>query len=176
MFRPITLCVLWLAVLSPLSAQAITTDDALASLQEQWAVIKYQTPDHAQQEQAISALAVQAEQLSRNTPGNAVPLLWQAIILSTQADIENNMHSLDEARQARDLLLQAEKLNQQAPGGVVYTSLGVLYYKVPGWPIGFGDNKIARHYLERGLAMSPDGLDENFFYGDFLYQMGEFTG
>jgi len=150
-------------------------DQELADLQQQWAVIKYQTPDHARQEQEISALADRAEQLSHDNPGNAEALIWQAIIISTQADIENNIGALGEAGHARDLLLQAEKINPRALGGLVYTSLGVLYYKVPGWPVSFGDKQTARQYLEKGLAINPDGLDANFFYGDFLYQDRDFS-
>jgi Tfp pilus assembly protein PilF len=52
--------------------------------------------------------------------------------------------------------------------GSVITSLGALYYQVPGWPLAFGDKKKARSYLEKAVAMSENGLDANYFYGDFL--------
>ena len=39
---------------------------------------------------------------------------------------------------------------------------------MPGWPIGFGDKKKAEEYLKKALAANPDGIDPNFFYGDFL--------
>ena len=35
------------------------------------------------------------------------------------------------------------------------SSLGVLYYKVPGWPIGFGDKDKARDLLQKALAVNP---------------------
>ena len=40
--------------------------------------------------------------------------------------------------------------------GSALTSLGSLYYQVPGWPIGFGNDKKAREYLERGLQVAPE--------------------
>ena len=51
---------------------------------------------------------------------------------------------------------------------------GSLYYLVPGFPLGFGDNDKARRYLEQAVAISPDGMDANFFYGDFLFRQGEY--
>ena len=59
-------------------------------------------------------------------------------------------------------------MNPNALEGSAYTSLGSLYYKVPAWPIGFGDNGKARAYLEQARAINPDGIDPNYFYGDFL--------
>jgi len=55
-------------------------------------------------------------------------------------------------------------------------SLGVLYYKVPGSPIGFGDHQRARQLLQQALALDPNGLDANYFWGDFLYDQGDKPG
>jgi len=60
-------------------------------------------------------------------------------------------------------------------GGSAYTSLGSLYYQVPGWPIGFGDDKKAQEYLKKALAVNPDGIDANYFYGDYLFRKGEYA-
>lgn len=57
--------------------------------------------------------------------------------------------------------------------GSALTSLGVLYYKVPGWPLGFGDEERAEFMLKRGLALNPDGIDSNYFYADFLLSQGK---
>jgi tetratricopeptide (TPR) repeat protein len=150
-------------------------DDDITRLQQQWAIIKYQTPDKEKQEQEITALVDQAAQVSQNNSGKAEPLIWQAIITSTKAGIVGGLGALGDCKQARDLLLQAEKINPQALDGSVYTSLGSLYYKVPGWPVGFGDNKQAKQYLEKAIAMNPDGIDPNFFYGELLYEMGDYA-
>lgn len=55
-------------------------------------------------------------------------------------------------------------------------SLGVLYYRVPGFPIGFGSTKRARTYFQQALVQEPTGLDNNFFYGDFLHSTGNDKG
>ncbi len=55
-----------------------------------------------------------------------------------------------------------------ALNGSAHTSLGSLYYQVPGWPVAFGDNDEAAKHLARALQINPNGIDPNFFYGDFL--------
>ena len=68
-----------------------------------------------------------------------------------------------------------EKVIDSAPktlDGSAYTSLGSLYYKVPGWPIGFGDDEVAEKMLKKALEINPDGIDPNYFYGDFLAEDG----
>ncbi|MNN01373.1 hypothetical protein D3C81_1139900 [compost metagenome] len=39
---------------------------------------------------------------------------------------------------------------------------------MPGWPISFGDDKRAEQLLKQALSLNPDGIDANYFYGDFL--------
>ena len=39
---------------------------------------------------------------------------------------------------------------------------------MPGWPIGFGDKARAEEYFKKSLAINPDGIDPNFFYGEYL--------
>ncbi len=158
----------------PLMAGAATNDGTTA-LQQKWAIITYQTPDKDQQEQAITALYDQAVQNSAGHPGKAEPLIWQANILCTKAGFEANAGALDEVTKGRDLLQQAIKINPQALGGLGYTLLGWIYHKVPGWPVAFGDDKLAVSYMEKGLALNPNGLDANFFYGGFLYDTGDYA-
>ena len=45
---------------------------------------------------------------------------------------------------------------------------------MPGWPIGFGDDAKAQEFLKKGLAANPDGIDPNYFYGDFWYRKGDY--
>jgi Tfp pilus assembly protein PilF len=78
------------------------------------------------------------------------------------------------AMRARDILVEAEKADPVALDAGAPTSLGVLYYRVPGFPLGFGDKTKARHLLEEATANAPSGLDANYFYGDFLFQQKEY--
>lgn len=137
-------------------------------LQTRWAEIKYQTPE-ADQEKAFVALVAQAEQL-RTANTQAPYLIWEAIIRSTYAGAKGGLGALDQVKQAKTLLEQAIKLDPAALNGSAYTSLGSLYYQVPGWPVGFGDDKKAKEMLEKGLSYNPDGIDSNYFYGDYLLE------
>jgi Tfp pilus assembly protein PilF len=80
------------------------------------------------------------------------------------------------ATAARDILQKAAKIDAKVLNGGVPMSLAVLYYRVPGFPIGFGSAAKARAYLDAALAQDPNGLDANYFYGDYLYTQGDYAG
>ena len=152
-------------------------DSDLASLQHAWAKATYQTPKD-QQEPAFKALTEQAHQLSTKNPEVSEAMIWEAITLSGYAKSMGPLHpvnALKAAEQARDLLLASIKTNPQALNGSAYTTLGSLYFRVPGWPIGFGDKKKGREYLEKALQFNPTGIDSNYFYADYLRAQGEYS-
>lgn len=163
----------WLCVFSFNSAWASAQlDTSIKDLQHAWAQANYKTAEK-EQEAAFKALAEQARQVTAANPGRAEPMIWEAIILSGYAKAKGGLGALKVAEQARDLLLAAEKINPLALDGSAYTTLGSLYYKVPRWPLGFGDKKKARAYLEKSLQINPNGIDPNYFYADFLLEQGE---
>jgi Tfp pilus assembly protein PilF len=100
----------------------------------------------------------------------AEPLVWKAIILSSHAGAVGGLGALGKVKEARRLLEQAEAIDPEALDGSVYTSLGSLYYQVPGWPVGFGSDEQAEKYLKKALSVNPDGIDPNYFYGDYLLE------
>lgn len=153
------------ALLFSAFASADGLDDDIAAIQHGWAHAYY-TVEDAQKEHAFESLAAQADQAVARYPGRAEPMVWDAIVLSSYAKAEGGLGALDLIKRARDLLLQAEKIDPKALDGSVYTSLGSLYAKAPGWPLSFGDKKKAKAYLEQALAINPDGIDPNFFYGE----------
>ena len=91
------------------------------------------------------------------------------------AELTGPVRALQYATRARDLLDRMEKKDPKAFEAGAPTSLGVLYYRVPGFPMGFGDKKKARHYLEEAVRDAPNGLDAHYFYGDFLQEQGEYA-
>lgn len=153
-----------------LAADAVM--DAVADLQHGWAKAYYQVPEK-QKEAAFKELAAKAHQVSAANSGRVEPMVWEAIILSSYAKFAGPLSALDKAKGARELLVKAEKIEPDVLDGSIYTSLGSLYYKVPGWPIGFGDKKKAREYLEKAVKLNPEGIDPNYFFGDFLLEQGE---
>ncbi len=149
-------------------------DSDVSRIDNEWARIKYQVKGKDEQLKEIDALAKQAAAIVDQYPGRAEPLLWQGIVTSEEAAMASVFHQLGLAIDARKMFEKAEAIDPKVLHGAVTMSLGVIYYRVPGFPIGFGNNDTARHYLEAAMAMDPGGLDANYFYGDFLIQRGEF--
>lgn len=159
------------APLPPITDNA-ELDTGIRALQTGWAEIKYQETNSDIQSAQMEKLGEQAAALTAQYPTYAEPKIWQAIILSTRAGMDGGLGALGLAKDAKSLLEQAQKINPNALEGSAYTSLGSLYYKVPAWPVGFGDNGKARAYLEQARAINPNGIDSNYFYGDFLIEDG----
>ncbi|MDN5514926.1 MAG: tetratricopeptide repeat protein [Pseudomonas sp.] len=166
LFRTLIIATLGLTAL-PAFALSDNGQAQLQQLQARWAEINYQTPEK-QREEAFAKLVTQADAALANEPKAAELLIWRGIILSTQAGAKGGLGALGLVKQAKASLEQAMAIDPQALAGSAYTSLGSLYYQVPGWPIGFGDDEQAEKMLTQALAINPDGLDPNYFYGDFL--------
>jgi len=160
---------------TPTITIAGVTEDVKA-INDGWAHIVYEVRGSSTQTKALDALARQAAQIVARNPGKAEPLLWQGIVTSEQANRANFFHKLGLATKARDIIARAYAINPRAANGGAAMSLGVLYFKVPGSPIGFGDDAKARKLLKEALALDPGGLDANYFYGDFLLDQGDTKG
>jgi tetratricopeptide (TPR) repeat protein len=142
-------------------------DQGIRALQNDWAVIQYQTPAN-QRETRFEALSQQAHALTERFAAKAEPHIWEGIILSSWAGAKGGLGALGLAKQAKAEYETAIQIDSKALGGSALNSLGVLYYKVPGWPVGFGDNNKAEALLQQALAINPDGIDANYFYADYL--------
>lgn len=178
LFTALTLiCSFSLLTMGPAAFAAEPLPADIVQLQHDWAKANYHTPEKAQEE-AFKTLAERARQVSerhvQSSQNAPEAMIWEAIILSGYAKTKGGLGALKQAEKARDLLLAAEKINPQALQGSAYTTLGSLHYKVPGWPLGFGDKQKARAYLEKALEINPDGIDPNYFYADFLSERGEY--
>ena len=167
-------------VLAMLAGRAGAADDAafnaeLLSIQQAWAKVNYETPAGDARKEAFDALEKRAEAFTKQNPGRAEALIWEGIIESSYAGAKGGLGALGLAKEARGNLEAAIKINPNALDGSAYTSLGTLYYRVPGFPLGFGDHDKARELLKKALALNPNGIDPNYFYADFLYEQGEYA-
>ena len=79
------------------------------------------------------------------------------------------------AKTAKAILEEAYQKDPAALDAGAPTSLGVLYYRVPGFPFGFGDNEKARQLLAQAVSLAPNGMDANYFYADFLMSQHEYA-
>jgi tetratricopeptide (TPR) repeat protein len=142
-------------------------------IQSEWAKLYYMDEFLNKNFRELEALSQQADKLAEQHPQNAEVLVWDAIVLSTLAEKKGGLGALGLVKQAKHQLEQAEAIDPEVLGGSVYASLGSLYSKVPGWPIGFGDDEKAEQYFKKALAINPQGLDINYFFAEYLVDQGE---
>jgi len=124
-------------------------------------------------ESCLETLSAQADQASAKEAFRTDLLIWSAIVKSTWAGAKGGLGALSLVKEAKAKLEIAIKQDPKALEGSAYTSLGSLYYQVPGWPVGFGDDDKAEQLLKQALTINPTGIDPNFFYGDFLLEQGD---
>jgi tetratricopeptide (TPR) repeat protein len=174
---PAFIAALGLALVAILGAAPARADfDAdLLAIQTRWADANY-SPEGDAKEAAFDKLIADAAAFSARNPNRAEPLIWEGIVLSTAAGVKGGLGALGLAKESRSKLEAALKIDPKALQGSTYTSLGTLYHKVPGFPVGFGSDKKAREYLEKALAINPDGIDPNYFYGEFLFDEDDYAG
>ena len=149
-------------------------DAELAAVQHAWAVANYEE-DGGSRERALESLEVTASDLVARNPDRAEALIWKGIVESTHAGAKGGLGALSLAKEARASLEAALKLDPTSLEGSAYTSLGTLYYKVPRFPIGFGDRDKAEELLRKALEINPTGIDPNFFYGELQYERGNYA-
>lgn len=146
----------------------------LGAIQQRWAQIQYQLPE-AQRAAAFEKLASDAEAFTREQPQAAEAWIWNGIVTSSWAGATGGLGALSKVKAARASLEKALALDPDALQGSAYTSLGALYDRVPGWPIGFGDSDKADELLRKALRLNPEGIDSNYFWGDHLYRQGHYV-
>lgn len=145
----------------------------VAEVQHNWAEANYQLKDKAQKTR-FEALLNEADAVVKANPDSAEALIWRGIVQSSYAGIKGGLGALGLAKAARADFEQAMKIDDKALDGSAYTSLGTLYFKVPGWPLGFGDNDKAEALLKKALSINPEGIDSNYFYGVFLLDQRQY--
>ena len=155
-------------------AQAVeSADEALTYMQKQWAINNYQLQGK-EQATAFEQLVAKADQFVEQYPRQASLWVWSGIIKSTYAGVKGGIGALKYAKASKADLEKAMELNADVLSGSAYTSLGTLYFKVPGWPIAFGDEKKAEKLLKKALDINPQGIDPNYFYAEFLREQKQY--
>jgi tetratricopeptide (TPR) repeat protein len=161
------------AILVGAPALADGFNDGLTTIQHEWDIANYQTADKARDD-AFAALVEHAAAFRAQYPDRAEAAAWEGIVLSTYAGEVSAMSAMKYAKAARAALERAETLDATALEGGIYASLGALYSKVPGGFMGFGDDDLAAEYFEKALAVNAANIDNNYFYGEFLIEQGDY--
>lgn len=149
--------------------------DPLGAIQARWAEIRYATPED-DRVKAYEALLAQIGRERQRSPDDTRLLVWEGIVLASQAGAQGGLGALSLVKRAKADFEAVIARDGAILDGSAYTSLGSLYYQVPGWPLGFGNDDKARELLQKGLAAAPDGIDANFFWGDFLLEQEDYDG
>jgi tetratricopeptide (TPR) repeat protein len=175
--RQIVLCTvpLWAATALAGPAPDPGLDADLLNIQRAGARANSETPAGDAREQAFDALEKRAESFTKAHPTRAESLIWEGIIESSYAGAKGGLGALSLCKEARGNLEAALKIDPAALQGSAYTSLGTLYYRVPGFPLGFGNHDKAEKLLQQALKLNPDGIDPNYFYAEFLFEDGQYA-
>ena len=159
------------------STSAFAADDTseqVRQLQKRWAEVNYQLEGKTQLT-AFEELVDEANRLTQSNPDSAPVWIWSGIIKSSFAGARGGLGAMKLAKASRSDLEKAMEIDPDALQGSAYTSLGTLYFKVPGWPIGFGDDDKAEELLNKALVVNPEGIDPNYFYGDYLLEQKRYA-
>ncbi|WP_435235017.1 tetratricopeptide repeat protein [Psychromonas sp. PT13] len=152
---------------------ATTPSDTLLDIQHQWAQCYYEVSNEDNKIDCLEKNIMSNQEALNNTPDNNELKVWLAINNSTLAGAKGGLGALSLVKKSKKLLEQVIATDPTILDGSAYTSLGSLYYQVPGWPIGFGNDDKAEKMLKQAITISPNGIDSNYFYADFLLQDGQ---
>ncbi len=153
-------------------AHAAFNED-LATLQQRWATARYQTQGDERKTQ-LGKLVDEADSFTEKYSDKADGYIWSAVIRGSLAEAMNNLSALSIVKEAKANLEQAIAVNPAAEESYAYGMLGLMYSRTPGWPVAFGDDKKAKQSLQKGIEISPNGMDINFFYATYLFDKGEY--
>lgn len=149
-------------------------EQGFTAIEKRWVEAKYEITNEEARLDVLNKLAAQLTDTIKVPNQNADAYIWRGIVLSTKGSIIGGLSALGTVEQARDDFEHALTINPQAMKGAAHMYLGVLYGRVPGWPVAFGDDDKAEEHFRKALAINPDGMDVNFFYGEFLADEGEY--
>lgn len=155
--------------LMPVAATAYQSE--LFSLKNRWEHTVAEMPAN-QRKNTLETLTGEAQQLVDQHPNESAVLVWQGIVLASYARERGGLGALGTAGDAREALEKAIELDPQGGNGSAYVTLGALYDRVPGRPLGFGNSETAERMFQRALAIRPDGIDVNYYYAAFLEEEG----
>ena len=81
------------------TVHAATSEEIVRPIQDQWAEIKYRTPEKQQAEQ-YEALVQKSRQIVESHPGVAEALIWEGIVISSEAGARGGLGALSLAKEA----------------------------------------------------------------------------
>ncbi len=148
-----------------------TTCQSASELENNWAKIRYQVPVN-QRLSAFETLLISLNHAPLACLKTAEYQIVEAMIKGAMIKQQSSLIAIKKINQIKRLLDKATRNKPSAMNGQGWTLLGLLYDKAPGWPFSIGDDDKAKNAYLKGLEYNPDGIDANFYYGDFLRRKG----
>ncbi|MEE9345687.1 MAG: hypothetical protein V3U88_08780 [Methylococcales bacterium] len=141
---------------------------APGELEANWAKIRYQTPANQRMDMYETMLR-SLDKAPQQCLATAEYLIIEAMIRGSMIKLKSSSFStLKKINKIQKLLDQAINKNPAAMDGLGWTLLGLLFDKSPGWPLSIGHDDKAENAYKKGLEYNPDGIDTNYYFGDFL--------
>jgi tetratricopeptide (TPR) repeat protein len=172
----LTLCLLLCCLSIKVYANSVSDlnfDKAILAVQQQWADANYVKTKKAQ-EAGFIELQQQLTKLTNQYPKRAEAWIWHGIVQSSFAGVKGGLGALSLVDDAKNSFEKALIIDDTALKGSAHTSLGILYLKVPGWPISFGDEDKSKEHLNTAVKMNPEGLDINYFLAEFYIEQNKY--
>lgn len=134
----------------------------------QWEQISFKTESTARERQYAVLSEKVTQSINNNEAADAELLTWAGIVNASYAGAKGGLGALKLVKSAKSQLERALALDPNAGNGGAMTTLGTLYDQVPGWPIGFGNQKTAEKLLHQAAQEHPDNLVSQYFLGLYL--------
>lgn len=164
---------LFIAVLFAAAPAHAAFDDELSSLQQRWAVARYQSSGDERKKQ-LEKLVGDVDALTKKYSDKAESYLWSAVVHASLAEAINNLSALSLAKHAKADLEKSIELDPKVEDSYAYGMLGAMYARTPGWPVAFGSDDKAREMLKKGLELAPSGMNVNYFNAQFYFDNGDY--
>ncbi len=166
--------------LSVLTAATLVSGSLMAdkadvdALHSEFLHLKFGIKEGAEEKAEVARLHEEADKRLSAESADPEELIVRARILAYHASVTGGMQGLAMVKESKALLEKSIELDENAMDGYGRVLLGILYYRVPSWPVAFGDKKQARENLERAVEISPSGYESNYSLAEFLLKRKKF--
>ncbi|MDR4517677.1 MAG: TRAP transporter TatT component family protein [Nitrosomonas sp.] len=99
-------------------------------------------------------------------------LYWKAVAMGKSSEESGIVNALRMTRPMEQLFLRVIELDEHYDNAGAHKALGRMYYKLPGFPISFGNKEKALFHLKRAHTLFPNDIITRAFYAEVLLDMG----
>lgn len=128
---------------------------------------RYAAP--ADQGELFATAVAYAERAVEAAPDGVNGRYWYALTIGRLGETRGILRSLSAAGEMRRELEIVLELAPDHAGA--HFALGMLYYKLPGWPLSFGDNNRALEYMTAAVELAPDNTTYRLGLAELLLDM-----